>query len=318
MNKRERVLAALQGKSVDHVPALFSLHFPKEVAQGAAAVNAHVDFFRQTGCDVVKVMNENLMPFIGPLQTQDDWRKVQAYDGSAPFITRQLDMLKRILDEVGGEGFSVATIHGVCASSIHPIEAAHGYERTRELLCQTLRENRGLMLDVHKRVTDTMCELAHACIKAGADGIYYAALGGEKHYYTDGEFADCIKPYDLQIMQAAREAGGRVFLHICKENIEMSRYADYGAYADVVNWGVYETGFSLAQGRELFPGSAILGGLANRSGVLVHGSDEEIAAEVRCVIDAFGNRRFLLGADCTLPTEISYSKIAAAVRAAVI
>lgn len=40
MNQRERVLAAIKGQPVDHVPSLFSLHFPKEVSAGEAAVEA--------------------------------------------------------------------------------------------------------------------------------------------------------------------------------------------------------------------------------------------------------------------------------------
>ena len=57
----------------------------------------------------------------------------------------------------------------------------------------------------------------------------------------------------------------------------MNRYATYGDLADVVNWGVYETGFSLEEGRQLFPNAAVMGGLANRSGVMVDGTGEQLA-----------------------------------------
>lgn len=318
LTKRERILAAIAGGTVDHVPAVFSLHFPKEISAGDAAVTAHIDFYRRTDCDAVKIMNENPEPFIGRLQTPRDWEKVKAYRMNAEFATRQLDIVKRILDRVGPESYSLATIHGVCASSIHPIEAAYGYADARNVMCDTLRQNRRIMLDVHQKVADTMSELAAACIQAGADGIYYAALGAEKHFYTDEEFETYIKPYDLQIMKAARESGGHVFLHICKENLNMDRYRGYAPYADVVNWGVYETNFSLEQGRALFPTSTIMGGLANRSGVLVSGTYEELAEAVRSIIHMFGERKFILGADCTLPTEIPYKRIMAAVHAAII
>lgn len=318
MNQRERVLAAIKGQPVDHVPSLFSLHFPKEVSAGEAAVEAHISFYKQTGVDVIKIMNENLEPAIGTLGSVQDWDKVLACGLDAPFLTRQIDLIRRILDRAGEGVYSLATIHGVCASTIHPIEAAHGYVESRRLMCESLRSDRQRMLDVHRRVTDTMCQLAQACIRAGADGIYYAALGGEKHFYTDEEFETCIRPFDLQIMQAAREAGGHVFLHICKENLNMERYRGYDQWADVVNWGVYETDYSLEDGRKLFPESTILGGLANRSGVLAEGPEDAIAREVRALVQQFGTRRFILGADCTLPTDIPYSRIAAAVQAAVI
>lgn len=314
--KRERMLAALAGGEVDHVPAVFSVHFPKEAAAGDAAVKAHMDFYRRTDCDAVKIMNENLIPPIGRLQTLRDWEKVQAYGMDADFITKQMDLVKRILEQAGSQSYVLATIHGVCASCIHPIEAAYGYQDARRVLCDTLRQNRRLMLDVHQKVTDTMAGLAAACIRAGADGIYYAALGAEKHYYTDEEFETCIKPYDLQIMQAAAQAGGHVFLHMCKENLDMKRYQAYAPYADAVNWGVCETGVSLEEGRALFPGCTVMGGLANRSGVLVDAPEEELVRAVRALIGRFGTHKFILGADCTLPTEIPYKRIMAAIHAA--
>ena len=70
------------------------------------------------------------------------------------------------------------------------------------------------------------------------------------------------------------------------------------------------------KGRELFGDAAILGGLDDRAGVLVDGTEEEIRAEVHSVIKRMGRHKFLLGADCTLPTDIDTERIRTAVRAA--
>ena len=94
----------------------------------------------------------------------------------------------------------------------------------------------------------------------------------------------------------------------------MQRYKDYGGLVDVVNWGVYETDF-LRPARAL-PSGCDYGRLANRSGVLVEGSLEEI--EVLCAgLSGVRPTGFILGADCTLPTEIPYERIRAAVQATV-
>ena len=318
MNKKQRVIAAIRKEPVDHVPTSFSLHFPKEIASGQAAVDAHISFFEETGCDVLKIMNENLVPPIGEMNGPEDWKKVPAHTKDARFIRAQLDMVERILERAGNDAFSVATVHGICASMIHPIEARYGYVPVRNMLCEHLRTNPAPVVSAMDRVADSMCELVVECISRGVDGIYYAALGGERHFFTDEEFAEYIEPYDKRVLSAVREAGAYSFLHICKENLHMQRYANYGNLADVVNWGVYETGFSLKEGRNLFPNATIMGGLANRSGVLVDGTLEELEAEVRRVIADFGKRGFVLGADCTLPTEIPYERIIAAVQAAVI
>lgn len=314
MNKKERVQAAIAKRPVDHVPACFSLHFPHEIASGEAAIQAHLDFYRQTDCDILKIMNENLVPLIGEMHSPADWAKVPAYNRHSPFMQKQLDMIKRILDEEG-DAYSLATIHGICASTIHPLEATYGYEPVRRLFVEQMRSDKQPMLDARQRIADAMSDLAQACIEIGCDGIYYAALGAEKHFFTDEEFAEAVEPFDRQILTAIREAGGDIFLHMCKENLNMQRYRNYQDLCDVANWGVYEAPFSLEEGRKLFPNATIMGGLANRSGVMVNGTIPELQAAVRKVIDDFGTIGFILGADCTLPTEIPYDRIRAAVHA---
>ena len=127
-----------------------------------------------------------------------------------------------------------------------------------------------------------------------------------------------MEPFDRQILTAIREAGGDIFLHMCKNNLNMQRYRNYQDLCDVVNWGVYEVPFSLEEGRKLFPNATIMGGLANRSGVLVDGTIEELQAAVRKLIADFGSTGFILGADCTLPTDIPVERIRAAAHAAII
>lgn len=136
MNKKDRVLAAISHQQVDHVPASFSLHFPREIASGEAAVKAHIDFYRETDCDVLKIMNENLVPEIGEMNGPDDWKKIPAYNRHSPFMVRQLDMIKRILDGVGEPVYALATVHGICASAIHPIEERYGYVPVREMMAR--------------------------------------------------------------------------------------------------------------------------------------------------------------------------------------
>lgn len=115
----------------------------------------------------------------------------------------------------------------------------------------------------------------------GVDSVYYAGLGAETRWYTDEEFAKWIKPFDLKIMKAIKDAGGYCFLHMCKSGLNMKRYdEDYAALSDVVNWGVYEAPMSLEDGKKQFPGKTILGGLENRSGVLVDGDEYDVRREV--------------------------------------
>ena len=318
MTKRDRVLRAIRKEPVDFVPSCFSLHFPKEKNSGEAGVRAHLDFFRDTGADIAKIMNENLVPSPGMGSSfPEAYADVRAFDRDTDFIVDQIDFTKRILDGLDDEYFTLGTLHGICASALHPIERSGiDYEKARVLQLLSLREAEGTTLSAFNRIADGLCSLVEGYKEAGIDAIYYAALGGEPRWFSDEEFDKWIKPFDLKIMKAIKEAGMYCFLHICKDGLNMQRYRDYASLSDVVNWGVYEVPFSLEEGRKLFPGCTIMGGLRNRSGVLVDGSAEEIREEVRSVINGFGRTGFILGADCTLATEQDMGRLRAAIEAA--
>ena len=316
MNSKERVFAVINGKEADQVPSCFSLHFPQGCERGEKAVEAHVDFFEQTDTDICKIMNENLVPYCEGICSGSDWKKIPSFNAESSFMKEQIDMTKRILDKSDPSKFYIGTLHGVVASALHPIEKKYGYEMGRLTLAEHLRQDKDAVADALKRIAEGMCQLAEKYVEIGLDGVYYAALGGEYRYYSDEEFESYIKPLDEQILSAIQRSGGVSFLHICKDRLNMQRYTDYGKYADVVNWGVYEAPFCLNEGKKMFPDNTIMGGLANRSGVLVEGTEEEIRREVKKVVEEFGREKFILGADCTLPTDISYQRIRAAVEAA--
>lgn len=319
MTKKERVIAAIKGEAVDKVPSSFSLHFPKDVAFGDAAVEAHLKFFEESDTDILKIMNENLVPYMGEIHQGSDYHMVREMTMEDDFMKAQVELVKKILDRCDKDAFTLGTLHGVTASSIHPLEKIdprRTYDEVREMLCRLLHEDKDTVLAGMQRVTNVMCDLARTYIELGVDGVYYAALGGETRFFTDEEFEQWIKPLDLQIMKAIKDAGGYCFLHICKDGLNMDRYKDYGSYADVVNWGVYEAPFSLEEGRKMFAGKTILGGLPNRHGVLVDGPAEAVKEETRKVIREFGKTGFILGADCTLATEQDMSLLRAAVEAA--
>lgn len=318
MTKKERVAAAIEQRDIDGIPSGFSLHFPEEQKKGDACVKAHLDFFRDTDTDICKIMNENLIPVFGPVHTPEDYnRLIPVMTMEDPFMKAQMELTEKILAGCEKDVFTMGTLHGICASGIHPIEQAGvNYFAARQMQVDFLRWDERSMLAAMERITDVLCALAESYIKAGLDSVYYAALGGETCFFTDEEFARWIKPFDLRVMKAIKDAGGYCFLHICKDGLNMERYRDYAVYADVVNWGVFEAPYELEKGRELFDGRTLMGGLPNRHGVLVDGSPEEAAAEAKRVIREFGRKGLILGADCTLATEQDLTKVRAAVQAA--
>lgn len=313
MNKKERVLASIQGRKVDRVPVGFWLHFANDLHHGKASVDAHIDFFKKTDTDIVKIMNENLIPSTQKITNATDWKRIQPIKMTDSFVVDQLDIIKRVIDAIGDEAVCLTTIHGTVASAFHARGGGDGYETLRSMLSTHLREEPQIVSDAFRIISEGLAELTEACLNAGAHGIYYAALGGETELFTDNEFEKYIRPNDLMILDAAKKESAIKYLHICKEKVNLERYNGYNP--DIVNWAVHENNLSLQKGRELFPNSALMGGLDDRSGVLVSGTTEEIEQEVFSILEQTGTHKFILGADCTLPTEIAYERIIAAVEA---
>ncbi|MGN0905953.1 MAG: uroporphyrinogen decarboxylase family protein [Bullifex sp.] len=310
MTNKERVINAIEGRPVDHVPMTFSIHFPKAEAFGDAAVASHLEFYEETGVDIMKIMNENLVPQFEKYHGISSWGEMPAHGAKDRFICDQLELIRKIMDKAPDGTFFLGTLHGTLASMIHPFEPQIGYENVRSEHLKCFRENRKAYEDGAKRITETMIILIEEMAKLGVDGIYYASLGAEKRYFTDEEFEDAIAVYDRKMLEAIRENGMYSFLHMCKDGLQMNRYAGYAPYADVVNWGIYEdTGLDLEAGRKMFPGKTIMGGLANRKGVIVDGNRNELLNSVRNIVSQFGKDRFIFGADCTLPTEIPYERL---------
>ena len=50
--------------------------------------------------------------------------------------------------------------------------------------------------------------------------------------------------------------------------------------------------------------------------MMVEGTKADIQDEVKTIISRFGKEGFILGADCTLPTDIPIDNICAAIEAA--
>jgi uroporphyrinogen decarboxylase len=161
-------------------------------------------------------------------------------------------------------------------------------------------------------IAESLAEFALACLDAGADGIYFSAQGGEADRFSEHEFLEYIKPHDLTVLNAIREVGQLNIIHICRDNNRLRLYCNYPGH--IFNWAVTAPmNLSLQSGKKLF-NRPILGGLDNR-GVIVDGTPKEIEDAVHKIIRTVGPRNLIIGADCTLPTEISHENIRLAVEA---
>lgn len=317
MNKYERVMAAYRGERPDRVPCAFWYHFPRGYESGDAAVQIHLDFFRDSHTDLCKIMNENSCPDDPTIRSAADWSKLKPFTMQEDFIVRQVALTKAIMAQMKGKAVVLATVHGLVASAYHILGGVELYDHDGTVLGRHVRENPAGMHHAFSVITDYLKRLCRAFLDAGVDGIYFASLGGERRMFTDAEFAEFIAPYEIEILKEIADVPCFNVLHMCKSDLNLRRYLDYPA--DVLNWGVYEDNISLEAGRALFGADKVyLGGMDDRDGVFVDGSPEEIRATAQALVDGFGWKKYILGADCTLPTDLPAERMCAAAAGTVI
>lgn len=310
MTKKDRIRAVLNRTAVDYVPTGFWIHFTEDCFFGEASIKAHLDFFNKTETDLCKVMTEWTYPCDHSIKCASDWKDVPSYKDDAKFIQSQADLISHVVDKCN-DAPVVATIHGVIASASHTLLGIPRYDSIgRYAQLYHLRSDPQAVLDGYRHIADTLKNMVRKFVEAGVNGIYYAALGGESDGFTDEEHATYIAPLDKEIIQTAYDAGAEfVILHMCKPKVKLERFLDYNA--DVVNWGVRESGVSLKEGKKLFPNKILLGGLDHRQGALITGNTLGLEKDIASIFAEVGTDGLILGSDCTLPTGIPYQNIAA-------
>ncbi|HAC3243871.1 TPA_asm: uroporphyrinogen decarboxylase, partial [Listeria monocytogenes] len=167
-----------------------------------------------------------------------------------------------------------------------------------------------------KKVLDTIgqdiASLSQRIInEAGADGIYLSVQSIQDARVSQEVYKQVIAPSELHVLETAKEAGGVNILHICgyegaRNDIHL--FTDYPA--PVINWAVGPEGISLAEGREIFGGRTVLGGFENgKTGLLYTGDKAAIQAETKRIIAETGTTGLVIGADCTIPSDIDEERI---------
>ena len=299
LDKIARVRAALRGEQVDRIPASFSYHFPQEMVAGHALAQVHLDYYRTSDPDYLKVMNDNYYsaPNLEELSKPSDWAKMEEAPLSSQCFQDQLTGLREIVKELGNEVPIITTVFNPFQNG----DGMSGWKATEHLKSDPENVNEGLAT-----IARSLERFVNACIEAGASGIFFAAHGGQRSRHSDEEFDKYIRPHDLSILKAANDAGAWFnLLHVCGENVRLPAYTDYAAQA--VNWAPQLGNLTLSEGRKLFR-KTIVGGM-KQDGALVSGSQEDIFSEVRRAVSEMGSKGFMLGAGCALAKAVPAERL---------
>lgn len=308
MTKREVVLGLLDPrKPQTYMPAAFFLHFDPSCHFGQAAVDRHLEFFRTTGMDFIKIQYERNFPRLPAIREAGDWTRMPLY--GEEFFEPQLEVVEGIVKAVKREAVVVVTLYSpfMCA----------GHAVGDENVLRHLRENPEAVTKGMEIVTESLMTFVKACARLGVDGFYHSTQGGETHRLADRTLFDTfVRPYDLAVMKEAERSCIFNILHVCDyvgEYDDLTRFQDYPGHLVSCPLKVGGHPLPLAEAYRVFK-RPVMGGL-DRHGAIATGSERQIWAEVEATLRQ-APERFMLGADCTVPAETPWEHLRAAIQTA--
>lgn len=313
MNKRERVIAALNNQPVDKTPVGFWFHLPVDEhapmddTLKETAIKFHTDYYNELDLDIIKIMCDGYFDYPLSIDVKEakDWYNLKPLGADHPFITDQVERVKGIMAGLNDKNSFV--LYNVFApfSSIR-------FGAPDELVMKHLKEDPaaieyalGVIAEDNIALVRRLFEEAHV------DGVYYCVQGGEKWRMSVEDYRAHITPTDKAVLAVANEYSKYNIMHCCgwagdPNNLEL--WNDYECAA--VNWAVYVENLGLQEGKEFFGGKCVLGGFDNTpKGIISTGNEEEVKEFTKNIIRSFKGNGLMLGSDCTLPRTINHERI---------
>jgi uroporphyrinogen decarboxylase len=306
MNKRELVLNLVHASTPPaYVPAAFFLHFDPRHHAGQSAVDKHLEFYRHTGMDFVKVQYEQTLPPAGTLRGPAGWANAPLYPDD--FFEAPVAVVEGLARAARREALVIMTLYS-------PFMWARRWAGAAAVDAH-LREDPEAVKQGLDIMTENVLKLVRGCRRAGVDGFYASTQGGEAGHLAAGTFERYVKPTDLAVWEAINDCTFNI-LHVCDYEggyDDLSPFRDYGGH--VVNSSLH-TGNHVLTPREAaeYFGRPFMGGL-NRMGEITSRNPVEVRAAAQAALSQ-APERFILGADCTVPGDTPWDNLRAAIDAA--
>ena len=321
-SKRELVLKAFRGEPVDRVPVGFWHHFTNEdewlVGFGNQAIieknlAGHQAFLAEVEPDFIKLMSDGYFAYpnerLKKVQSIKDLADIEPLGADHPWISEQVELVQKIR---AGFTEDLVAIYHIFAPVTYFKWLIGKVAGGDDIIADFLVEDAVLTKRVLDVIAQDIAALTERIIKeAGADGIYLSVQSIQDARVSAEDYKAFIAPSELAVLEAANAAGGVNILHICGyegARNDVHLFTDYPA--QVINWAVGPEGISLAEGRKLFGGRTVLGGFENgKDGLLYTGSQAAIQDETKRLIAGAGKEALIIGADCTIPSDIEAERI---------
>jgi len=279
VSKRERLMAAVQGKQPDRVPFSFWYHFHLDHPSGEALAEAELAFAAKYDPDFLKVMHDlNLDLPDGLKQIEDpaDWAKLRPLNPRSGNFAEQLKTLRLIRRGLTEDMPVIDTI-------FNPFAAAN--KLCGKKIMEHLRVNPEAVKHGLQAIAVSIADYSVAWVEEGGDGIYYALDGAQRTTMSEQEYREIFMPLDRLVLETIMEKGAFNVLHIHGTDIMFDMLHDLPCH--VLNWSSQTTAPTLLQARGIHQG-CISGGINEVN--IAEKSPGDVAKESRNAIAEAGLR----------------------------
>ena len=232
MNKRERVLAALDGRRVDHVPFTVWRHYYFQDRSAEGLAQATLDFYRRYGPDMIvcspgpfymaegwkmnvrSFSNDSIPHYtVEPaIRQATDWRWLSELDVQTSSLRREIEAIRLVKAQLTPED---ATLIMPLFSPLITANILRGGRIIEDMRSFSSDLRSGL-----ETIAKATQDLSLACLEAGADGFLFVNRLADREKMCSREFRDFGQRFDLPVLAllADRSAirilsteGGRFF-----------------------------------------------------------------------------------------------------------
>jgi len=303
MNKRDMILDLVSNPGPsNYIPAGFFMHFDPAFHRGQAAIDKHLEFFRYTGMDFVKIQFEQPLPH-HVMNKPEDWLNAPLFPDE--FFEPAIKVVEGLVKAAKSEALIIMTLYSPLMWAAHLDERADIHRH--------LKENPDAVKKGLEIMTENVLKLVKGCKRVGVDGFYASTQGGESFRFQDKTFfTKYIKPTDLAVWDELQACTFNI-LHVCDYKggyDNLTPFLDYPGHVVNSSLKLGDTHLTPSEISQMFK-RPFMGGM-ERTGIIATGDKDAIQKETIKVLDQKSDR-FILAADCTVPSETPWENLKTAI-----
>ncbi len=330
MNRQERVMNALQGKTVDRVPVSAWMHFSDVDQDPVSLAQRHFEFNEKYDFDFIK-----MMPF-GTYSIQDYGAQIKIYcdkykepiilspgitsiegykelkvlDGRYGTLGKQVQFAEHLSKLVKGNTPFIQTIFS-------PLSTLK--KLTKNAVLEDMKKDPEAVKIALEAITQTTINFINENLKVGVSGFFFATQNATYDVVSEAEFDEFAKPFDLKVINSYKDKTFFNVIHIHGKNIMFDKVLE-SFDVNCLNWHDRATSPSFKEAREktnkTFLGGVqevpyFVGDVLHYDSIMAKATPDQVLTHVKEAIDEVDGKSLIIGPGCVIDPRTSEENLRA-------